>query len=355
MKTEVIKESSKANQSKTVRVAVVGATGVVGKEVIKILEERNFPVDQLRLLASEKSKGNIEVFNGKKVVVEVLEVESFNDVDIAIFSAGSEISKTYAPLAAEKGVYCIDNTSFFRMDANIPLVVPEINGDALKAEDYLIANPNCSTAQVVMALAPLHEAIGIKRLVYNTYQSVSGAGKGAIQDLEDETRQNLAGKTHQLKNFTHPIAFNVIPKIDVFLDNGYTKEEWKMIEETKKILSAPQLAISATAVRVPVFVGHAVSVNIEFEKAFDLQKVRVLLENTAGVSVFDDPKEDLYPTPREQAGQDDVYIGRLRRDVSVDNGLELWCVADNLRKGAALNAVQIAEKILQKGFIQSNT
>lgn len=354
MKTESIQEALKNNNLK-VRLAVVGATGVVGKEVIKILEERKFPVDQLRLLASEKSKGTLEVFNGKKVVVEVLESESFNDIDIAIFSAGSEISKKFAPLAAEKGVYCIDNTSFFRMDKNIPLVVPEINGEALKKEDYLIANPNCSTAQVVMALAPLHQAIGIKRLVYNTYQSVSGAGKGAIQDLEDETRQNLAGKPHQLKNFSHPIAFNVIPKIDVFLENGYTKEEWKMIEETKKILSAPHIAISATAVRVPVFVGHAVSVNIEFEKDFDLKAVRSLLENTSGLTLLDEPDEDIYPTPREQAGQDDVFVGRIRRDVSVANGLELWCVADNLRKGAALNAVQIAEKILQKEFISSKS
>ena len=342
-----------ATRHQKLRVAIVGATGVVGKEVIKILENQQFPVDSLKLLASENSKGQLEVFQGDPVEIDVLEPSSFDDVDIAIFSAGGAISKDFCPIAIEKGVLCIDNTSQFRMDASVPLIVPEVNGHLLNQKHRLIANPNCSTAQAVLALSPLQKAFGLETVVYATYQSVSGAGKAAIEDLEQESRHNLSGREYKTKSFAYEMAFNVLPQIDVFMDNGYTKEEMKMIDETKKILDIPEAKITATAVRVPVFVGHGVDVHINLKKPFDIERVIELFQETEGVEVLDDVAENRYPTPRDAAGKDPVFVGRIRRDLAFEHGLSFWCVADNLRKGAALNAVQIAEACYQKGFFNT--
>ena len=342
-------------QSLGLKVGIVGATGVVGKELIKILEQRKFPVESLRLFASENSKGLMETFQGDPIDVEVLEYGCYKGLDVLFFSAGGEISSQYVPLAAKEGIFCIDNTSHFRMQDDVPLIVPEVNAACLTASNKIIANPNCSTAQVVVALAPLHKTYRIKRIVYSTYQSVSGAGKSALDDLEHETRHNLSGRDFKPKNFTCPIAFNVVPQIDVFLDSGYTKEEVKMIDETKKIIGDNSIQVTATAVRVPVFVGHAVAMNVEFHQDFCLKTVRECLETAKGLTLMDDPKENLYPTPRQVAGEDDVYVGRLRRDLSNPSALEMWCVADNLRKGAALNAIQIAEALVEKGFLKAKS
>jgi aspartate-semialdehyde dehydrogenase len=330
---------------KKYNVAVVGATGVVGKEIIKILEERKFPVNKLIPLASERSLGTTTLFHGEHIEIQVLEESSFIDVDFALFSAGGDISKDFVPKAVQYGAIAVDNTSHFRMDKNVPLVVPEVNPEALKKHNGIIANPNCSTAQMVMALKPLHDYATIERVVVSTYQAVSGTGKAAIEELENQSRNNLSGKEYEPKVYPKPIAFNVLPHIDVFTDNGYTKEEIKMIEETKKILD-PNIAVTATTVRVPVFLGHSEAINIQTKKKLSPQKVRELLDKMPGVEVMDDPSTNTYPTPRELAGRDEVFVGRIREDVSIQNGIELWCVADNLRKGAALNAVQIAEKLL---------
>jgi aspartate-semialdehyde dehydrogenase len=327
-------------------VAVVGATGVVGREIIKILESREFPVKTLVPLASERSSGSEISFHGKKIRVQTLTQTSFEGVHIALFSAGGSISETFAKYAVESGAVVIDNTSFFRMHDNVPLVVPEVNPEAIKQHKGIIANPNCSTAQMVMPLKPLYDRYGIKRLVISTYQSVSGSGKDAMQELEEISRANLSGREKSQKVYPYPIAFNVLPHIDTFLDNGYTKEEMKMIQETKKIFNDTSIQVTATTVRVPVFVGHSESVNVELKQApKSIQEVRDLLESFPGVSVMDDPSKNIYPTPRELAGTDDTYVGRIRFDLSQPNGLELWIVADNLRKGAALNAVQIAESL----------
>jgi len=327
-------------------VAVVGATGVVGREMIQVLEARKFPVGTLVPLASERSAGSTVAFNGEHVEVKVLKADSFKGIDYALFSAGGSISKEFAPLAAQQGAVAIDNTSHFRMHEDVPLVVPEVNAHALKNHNGIIANPNCSTAQMVMALKPIHDAARIKRIVVSTYQSVSGAGKAAITELENQTRNSLSGISFENKVFTHPIAFNLIPQIDTFLDNGYTKEEMKLILETKKILGDDTIEVTATAVRVPVFIGHSESVNIQTEKKLTVAQVRALLKEMPGVTVLDDTSKHEYPTPREIAGQDNVFVGRIREDLSQPNGIELWCVGDNLRKGAALNAVQIAEALI---------
>ena len=326
-------------------IAVVGATGVVGQEIIKILEERKFPIAELRCLASENSKGTRIEFNGEYVLTEVLTETSFEGIDIALFSAGGSISKTFAPHAVKAGAVVIDNTSHFRMDPDVPLVVPEVNAHAIDDHKGIIANPNCSTAQMVLALKPIHDAVGIKRVVVSTYQSVSGAGKDAILELEKTTKLNLNGMDKKPTQFVKPISFNVIPQIDVFMDSGYTKEEEKMINETKKILEDETIQVTATCVRVPVFIGHSESINIETKKPLSVEKCKALLTDMPGVTVMDDPTNSVFPTPKETSGQDDTFIGRIRKDSSVENGIELWCVSDNLRKGAALNAVQIAESL----------
>ncbi len=331
---------------KKYRIGVVGATGVVGQEIIKILENRKFPIESLRLFASERSLGHTVEFNGSYIDVEVLSEDTLVDLDIALFSAGSSISKEFCPLAAKKGIICIDNTSHFRMVENIPLVVPEVNNEALKNHQNIIANPNCSTAQMMLVLKPIMDAVGIDRVVVSTYQSVSGAGSSAIKELEDQSRANLSGLNLPPKEFSKPIAFNVIPQIDDFLDNGYTKEEMKMINETKKILGDDSIKVTATTVRVPVFVSHSEAINIVTKKSVSPQKVRELLSDAPGVKVVDDPNNLKYPTPRDVVGKDDVFVGRIRQDISNSNGIELWCVGDNLRKGAALNAVQIAESLI---------
>ena len=321
-------------------VAVVGATGVVGQEMIKILEERKFPIKELFPLVSERSEGTKILFNDSYVTAKKLTESSFEGIDYALFSAGSGVSESFAPIAVKSGAVVIDNTSFFRMHDNIPLVVPEVNSTALKNHSGIIANPNCSTAQMVLALKPIHDAVTIERVVVSTYQSVSGAGKDAILELENQCRLSLNGQSFDNKLFVKPIAFNVIPQIDVMQDNGYTKEEMKMIEETKKILGDDSIQVSATCVRVPVFVGHAESVNIQTKDPLSVDQAKSLLANMPGIRVCDD---DDYPTPRDCSGIDDTLVGRIRQDQSVKNGLDMWVVSDNLRKGAALNSVQIAE------------
>jgi len=325
------------------RIAVVGATGMVGRMFLTVLEEHGVEAEY-ELFASAKSAGTKLPFFGKDYIVSELKEDSFVDkgFDYALFSAGGAISAVYAPLAAASGAIVIDNSSQWRMDPDVPLVVPEVNPESLKRiPKNIVANPNCSTIQAVVPLKILDDAFRIRRIVYSTYQAVSGAGQKGYQDLED----GLCGALP--KKFPHPIAGNCIPHIDVFLENGNTKEEQKMIDETKKILSRPDLRISATCVRVPVFHGHSESINVEFERPFEIDEVYRLLKNADGVIVRDDPKNNIYPMPIEAAGTDPVYVGRIRRDVSVENGLNFWCVADNIRKGAALNAVQIMEHLMK--------
>lgn len=337
-------------KQKSYNVAVVGATGVVGREIVKILEERDFPVGELVLLASERSEGEKINFRGEDVTVWNLENEDFEDVDIGLFSPGSSVSRVHAPRAAEAGCVVVDNTSCFRMDPDVPLVVPEVNpGDiAGYKKKGIIANPNCSTIQMVVALKPIHEKFGIKRLVISTYQSVSGAGRDAMDELSDQVRQLFNMKPIEKKeSFPHQIAFNCLPHIDVFLDNGYTKEEMKMVNETRKIMGDDSIRVTCTCVRVPVFVSHAESVNIETTREINPEAVREVLESAPGVKVVDDTSSNSYPLQMDAAGTDDVMVGRIRKDESVDNGVNIWVVADNLRKGAALNTVQIAEALIK--------
>ncbi len=325
------------------KIAVVGATGMVGRTFLKILEEHDLRADY-ELFASAKSAGSTLPFFGKDYTVSELKEDSFcgKDFQYALFSAGGSISARFAPLAAETGTIVIDNSSQWRMDPQVPLVVPEVNSGALsKIPKGIVANPNCSTIQAVVPLKVLDDAFGIKRVVYSTYQAVSGAGQKGYQDLED----GLCGALP--KKFPHPIANNCIPHIDVFLENGNTKEEQKMIDETRKILGRPDLRVSATCVRVPVYHGHSESINVEFKRPFELSDVFKLLNDAKGIVVQDDPKNNLYPMPIYAAGTDPVYVGRIRRDESVENGLNFWCVADNIRKGAALNAVQIMEYLMK--------
>jgi len=334
---------------KTYQVAVVGATGAVGNEMIKTLERRNFPVDKLKLLASERSLGvNIE-YKGNMIPVEVLKEDSFGGVQIGLFSAGGSISEKFAPLAAKAGCVVVDNTSAFRMVHDIPLVVPEVNPEAIAqySTKGIIANPNCSTIQMVVALKPIHDAVTIKRIVVSTYQAVSGTGKKAIEELSLQTRALLSGQEPEVKVYPHRIAFNCLPQIDVFIENGYTKEEMKMANETKKIFNDYSIGITATTVRVPVFFGHSESVNIETEKKITPREVRELLAKAPGVRVVDDPAKREYPLAIDATGGDDTLVGRIREDESIPNGINMWVVADNLRKGAALNAVQIAEILIK--------
>jgi len=333
------------------RVVVVGATGNVGREMLNILAEREFPADEVAAVASPRSTGNIIDFgdSGKELKVKNLEHFDFAGWDMALFAAGSEVSKVHAPRAAQAGCTVIDNSSLYRMDPDVPLIVPEVNAEAISGytRKNIIANPNCSTAQLVVALKPLHDAAKIKRVVVATYQSVSGAGKEGMDELFEQSRNIFVGDANEPKKFTKQIAFNVIPHIDSFLDDGSTKEEWKMVVETKKILD-PSIKLTATCVRVPVFVGHSEAVNIEFENEISADQARDILREAPGLMVVDKREDGGYVTPIEAVGEYATYVSRIREDSTVENGLSLWVVSDNLRKGAALNAVQIAELLGRK-------
>ncbi len=333
-------------------VAVVGATGAVGNEMVSILEDRDFPVEGLKLLASSRGAGTKIEFKGKEYTVEVLTEKSFDGIDIGLFSAGGSVSEKFAPIAGKAGCVVIDNTSAFRMDPLVPLVVPEVNAHAISQykNKNIIANPNCSTIQMVVVLKPIHDVARIKRVVVSTYQSVSGTGKRAIQELENQVLAIYNQQEIKKEVYPHQIAFNCLPHIDVFLENGYTKEEMKMVNETKKIMEDPSIRVTATTVRVPVFYGHSESVNIETEKKLTADEVREILSKAPGVVVVDNPKRFEYPLAINAAGKDETFVGRIREDESIPNGINMWIVADNIRKGAALNAVQIAE-ILIKEYI----
>lgn len=336
--------------SKKINIAVVGATGAVGQEMLRVLEERNFPVGELRPLASERSVGKTLEFNGEEIDVQVLTRDSFSGVDIALFSAGGDRSLEFCPHAAAAGAVCVDNSSAWRMDTDVPLVVPEVNPDAVA--DYgkkgIVANPNCSTIQMVLPLKALQDCSRIKRIVVSTYQAVSGSGQAAVDELRVQTGELLNGRPADNEIYPHQIAFNCLPHIDTFLENGYTKEEMKMVNETRKILGDQEIRVSATTVRVPVFYGHSESVNVETETKIGAGQARELFSAFPGLEVVDDPAEALYPMPVDAAGQDATLVGRIREDLSLENGLNFWVVADNLRKGAATNAVQIAELLVAK-------
>lgn len=339
-------------------VAVVGATGAVGEQMLKMLSERQFPLASLKVLASARSAGKTVQFNGQDIVIEEATPEAFEGVQIALFSAGGSVSKALAPEAAKRGAICIDNTSAFRMDPEVPLVVPEVNPEALAEHNGIIANPNCSTIQMVAALKPLLDQYGIARIIVSTYQAVSGAGAKAIQELTDQTEALVNGKEVKKEVLPvgslpkkHQIAFNAIPQIDVFLDNGFTNEEMKMIRETKKIFSDETIAVAATCVRIPVVKGHSESVYVEFKNDYDLAEVRTLLENAPGIIVQDNPEEQEYPMAIDAADKIETFVGRLRRDLDNPRGLHMWIVSDNLLKGAAGNAVQIAEEVVKRGLI----
>ena len=327
---------------KKYNIAVVGATGMVGRTFLKVLEEIKLPVENYYLLASARSAGSKVEFMGKEYVIEELTEQSFDrDIDIALFSAGGSTSEKFAPIAASKGCVVIDNSSAWRMDPEVPLVVPEVNPEDILKNKGIIANPNCSTIQAMVALKPLHDKYKIKRVVYSTYQAVSGAGLAGYMDLEN----GLKGEAP--KKFPHPIAGNCLPHIDSFLPNGYTKEEMKMVNETRKILGDDTMRITATTVRVPVFNSHSESINLEFEKQFDLAELKEVLKNAPGIVVQDDPENNVYPLAANATGTNETYVGRIRRDESVESGVNLWVVADNIRKGAAANAVQIAQKLIE--------
>ena len=337
---------------KEYRVAILGATGMVGQEFIKVLEQRNFPMESISLLASDRSAGKKMFVSHRELLVEEVTPKSFKDIDIALFSAGAEVSRYFSPLAAQAGAVVIDNSSAFRMDPKVPLVVPEINVDDVKWHKGIIANPNCSTIQMVVALYPLHKVNPIKRIVVVTYQAVSGTGAAAVEELTEQAKQVLEGQTTVPHVYPHQIAFNLLPEIDVFLDNDYTKEEWKMVEETRKIMHADDIAISAFCVRVPVFIGHSEAVHVEFSQSISPDDARRILAQAPGVKILDDPAISLYPQPWSAAGTDDVFVGRIHRDASHSCGLVMWVVADNVRKGAALNAVQIAEEMIKRDWVK---
>ncbi|WP_392888601.1 aspartate-semialdehyde dehydrogenase [Eubacterium limosum] len=331
---------------KSYNVAVVGATGMVGQKMLQVLEEMKFPVNNLYPMASARSKGKTVKFGDKEYMVEELCDEAFDkDIDIALFSAGGSTSERFAPAAAKRGVIVIDNSSAWRMDPEVPLVVPEVNPEDLKGHKNIIANPNCSTIQAMVALKPIYDKYGIDRIVYSTYQAVSGSGVKGYKDLEE----GVKGAENQF--YPHPIAYNCLPHIDDFLDNGYTKEEMKMVNETHKIMHDDNIRVTATTVRVPVYYGHSESINVETKKSFEIEDVKALFKDAPGCVLRDDPANNVYPLAREAEGTNDVYIGRIRRDFSIDNGINFWCVADNIRKGAAANAVQIAFALIEEGLI----
>ncbi len=328
--------------------AVVGATGAVGEEVLKVLEQRNFPVEKLVLLASKRSAGKSVTFRGKQIVVEELKEDSFNGVDMAIFSAGGSVSLKFTPIAAKAGCVVIDNSSAFRMDDNVPLVVPEINAGDIKKHKGIIANPNCTTIVTLMALWPLHQKFGVKRIFASSYQAVSGTGAEAIRELERQVLETVKGEPITKEVYPKQIAFNVLPQVDVFLPSGYTKEEMKMENEGKKIMSHPDFKASVTCVRVPVYRAHSVAVSAEFEKPITPEAARAVLREAQGIEVVDNPEQGEYPTPLDVAGKDNCQVGRIRKDCAFENGLSFWVVGDQLLKGAALNAVQIAEILARK-------
>ncbi len=332
-------------------VAVVGATGAVGREMLKTLEQRDFPAHRVIALASARSAGTKVPFKGGELTVEELTENSFAGVDIAIFSAGGSTSEKFAPHAAKVGCVVVDNSSAWRMDKRCPLVVPEVNPQDLEWHNGIIANPNCSTIQMVVALKPLHDAARIKRVVVSTYQAVSGTGQKAIEELETQVRQLFNMQQPEPKVYPYQIAFNALPQIDVFLDNDYTKEEMKMVHETVKIIGDPGIKVTATAVRIPVFYGHSEAVNIETEKKLSARDARVILTQAPGITVLDNPKEKIYPMAIEAAGEDATFVGRIREDDTIENGLNMWIVADNIRKGAALNAVQISEELVERNLL----
>jgi|UniRef100_A0A7C3SJV1 aspartate-semialdehyde dehydrogenase len=332
------------------KVAVVGATGAVGQQMVACLEERRFPVAELRPLASERSIGKYVTFQGREIPVEVLDKDSFAGIDIALFSAGAAISKEYAPIAAKAGAVVVDNSSAWRMDPNVPLVVPEVNPQDIAhyKNTGIIANPNCSTIQMVVVLKPIHDAATVRRVVVSTYQAVSGTGQKAVEELANQVKALFSHQEIVKKVYPHRIAFNVLPHIDAFLENGYTKEEMKMVNETKKIMGDDSIAVTATTVRVPVFYGHSEALNIETARKLTPAQARAILAEAPGVKVVDDPSKNLYPMPLDAAGQDLTLVGRIREDFTIENGLNLWVVADNVRKGAATNAVQIAEILIKE-------
>ena len=335
------------------KVAVVGATGNVGREMLGILAERAFPADEVVALASRRSQGTEVSFGDRILKVKALDTFDFSDVDICLMSAGGAVSKEWSPRIGAQGAVVIDNSSAWRYDEDVPLVVPEVNADAVRGftKRNIIANPNCSTAQLVVALKPLHERATIKRVVVATYQSVSGAGKDAMDELFDQTRAVFTAGQMKMEKFPKRIAFNVIPHIDVFMEDGFTKEEWKMVAETKKILD-PKIKLTATCVRVPVFVGHSEAVNVEFAEPITADEAREVLRQAPGIVVVDKREPGGYMTPHEAAGEDPTYVSRIREDYTVENGLAFWCVSDNLRKGAALNAIQIAEALVNRGLLK---
>ncbi|MFL5133837.1 MAG: aspartate-semialdehyde dehydrogenase [Microvirga sp.] len=334
------------------KIAVVGATGNVGREMLSILAERAFPADEVVALASRRSQGSEVSYGDKILKTKTLDTYDFSDVDLCLMSAGGEVSKEWSPKIAAQGAVVIDNSSAWRYDPDVPLVVPEVNAEALRdIRKGIVANPNCSTAQLVVALKPLHERATIKRVVVATYQSVSGAGKDGMDELDRQTKALYSLQDVQEKKFPKRIAFNLIPHIDVFMEDGYTKEEWKMMAETKKILD-PKIKLTATCVRVPVFISHSEAVNVEFERPISAEEATRILRSAPGVVVVDKREPGGYITPHEAAGEDATYISRIREDITVENGLSFWCVSDNLRKGAALNAVQIAEAMANRGLLK---
>jgi aspartate-semialdehyde dehydrogenase len=336
------------------KVAVVGATGNVGREMLDILAERAFPADEVVAIASRRSQGSEVSFGDRTLKAKALDTYDFSDVDICLMSAGGDVSKEWSPRIAAQGAVVIDNSSAWRTDPDVPLVVPEVNADAVRGftKKNIIANPNCSTAQLVVALKPLHDRATIRRVVVATYQSVSGAGKDGMDELDRQTKAIYSLQDAEQKKFPKRIAFNLIPQIDVFMEDGFTKEEWKMMVETKKILD-PKIKLTATCVRVPVFIGHSEAVNVEFERPITADEARDILRAAPGVVVVDKHEPGGYVTPHEAAGEDATYISRIREDSTVENGLAFWCVSDNLRKGAALNAVQIAESLVNRGLLQA--
>jgi aspartate-semialdehyde dehydrogenase len=339
---------------KSYHVAIVGATGMVGQEFIKVLQQRSFPVASVNLYASDRSAGKKLYVGHQEIEVKETTPESFQNIDIALFSAGSEISRYFSPIAAKSGTLVVDNSAAFRMEPKVPLVVPEINPEDIKLHDGIIANPNCSTIQLVVAIYPLHKVNPIKRVVVSTYQSVSGTGAAAMEELTTQAKLVLEGQNVVPHVYPHQIGFNLLPEIDVFLDTGYTKEELKIVEETRKIMHTADMALSATCVRVPVFIGHSEAVNIEFTDPMSPEEARQILAKAPGVKVLDDPSVSLYPMPWLAAGSDDVYVGRIRSDSSHPRGLVMWVVSDNLRKGAALNAVQIAEEAARRDWVKAS-
>ena len=336
-------------------VAVVGATGVVGRTMIQVLAERHFPVGELRLLASGRSAGSTVSADGRTLTVGEATPEAFEGVDIALFSAGTDVSRQLAPAAAARGATVIDNSNAWRMEPDVPLIVSQVNPDDGEWHEGIIANPNCSTMQLVPVLMAIRDAAGIERVVVDTYQSVSGTGAEALAELEGQIRAHVAGEPKSASVYPHPIAFNALPEIDVFLENGYTREEWKVVTESRKILHLPSLRLSCTAVRVPVFVSHSEAVHVEMSKPLTPQEARRAFAAVPGVVVMDDPETHLYPIATQAAGKDEVFVGRIRTDPSVERGLAFWVVSDNLRKGAATNAVEIAEVLLERGWIKARS